>query len=330
MATIRKRNNKWQVQVRRSGFSARSRSFERKRDAELWAVEQERELTALAAQGPLRALECTETLDALLIRYCAEILPEKRSALREQYMINAMRRRPVVKAKAQAVTPGMFAEYRDQRLKEVRPASVVRELGVFHHLYEVARIQWGYSALTNPMRDVRKPRLPTGRSRRLSDHEERSILGAADALRNPYMGLIVRFALSTGMRASEILNARWDNLNGDSRTLLLPITKNGKPRTVPLSRDAMAALPPLPAQGPLIFPVILAGLRRIHRENGYITGSLINADLDLPHSGHIRIRFGTLLKAYEAAGLTTTRSQVMIDARARAKVDRPVWGSAMA
>lgn len=75
---------------------------------------------------------------------------------------------------------------------------------------------------------------------------------------------------------------------------------------------------------------ILAGLRRIHAANGYITGSLISMDLDLPHSGYIRVRFGSLLKAYDAAGLTTTRSQVMIDARARAKVDRPVWGSATA
>jgi len=74
---------------------------------------------------------------------------------------------------------------------------------------------------------------------------------------------------------------------------------------------------------------ILAGLRRIYAANGYITGSLISVDLDLPHSGYIRVRFGSLLKAYEAAGLTTTRSQVMIDAIERAKKARPERACAM-
>ena len=44
MATIRKRNGRWQVQIRKSGTRAISRTFTLKQDALFWAREQERVL----------------------------------------------------------------------------------------------------------------------------------------------------------------------------------------------------------------------------------------------------------------------------------------------
>ena len=44
MATIRKRNGRWQAQVRKSGTRAISRTFTLKQDALFWAREQERVL----------------------------------------------------------------------------------------------------------------------------------------------------------------------------------------------------------------------------------------------------------------------------------------------
>ena len=41
MANIRKRGDKWQVQVRRLGFPNRSRSFKRHEEAKAWARAQE-------------------------------------------------------------------------------------------------------------------------------------------------------------------------------------------------------------------------------------------------------------------------------------------------
>ena len=42
MATIRNRNGRWHVQVRRSGSKSVNRTFTLKSDAQLWAREQER------------------------------------------------------------------------------------------------------------------------------------------------------------------------------------------------------------------------------------------------------------------------------------------------
>ena len=41
MATFRKRNNLWQVQVRSRKYGSVSKSFQRKADARKWALEQE-------------------------------------------------------------------------------------------------------------------------------------------------------------------------------------------------------------------------------------------------------------------------------------------------
>jgi hypothetical protein len=43
MATIRKRGAKWQVQIRRIGFPAISRSFHIRKDAEAWTRQKELE-----------------------------------------------------------------------------------------------------------------------------------------------------------------------------------------------------------------------------------------------------------------------------------------------
>ena len=48
------------------------------------------------------------------------------------------------------------------------------------------------------------------------------------------------------MRAGEICNLTWDNVNTEDRTAFLPKTKNGKSRTVALSSRAVELLGCLP------------------------------------------------------------------------------------
>ena len=50
------------------------------------------------------------------------------------------------------------------------------------------------------------------------------------------------FALATGMRRGEVLGLKWRDINLERKTCLLHITKNGRPRTVPLSAHATAIL----------------------------------------------------------------------------------------
>ena len=53
-------------------------------------------------------------------------------------------------------------------------------------------------------------------------------------------------AIETGMRSGEMLALTWPNVNFEKRTAFLPDTKNGNPRTVPLSTRALNAIHALP------------------------------------------------------------------------------------
>lgn len=57
---------------------------------------------------------------------------------------------------------------------------------------------------------------------------------------------MVRLALATAMRRGELLRLRWENIDLQRRTAFLPQTKNGDPRTVPLSTEALTVLQALP------------------------------------------------------------------------------------
>ncbi len=56
------------------------------------------------------------------------------------------------------------------------------------------------------------------------------------------MGSLLRFAIETGMRRGELVNARWQFVDWARRTLHIPETKNGHPRTIPLSGEAIRIL----------------------------------------------------------------------------------------
>jgi len=56
------------------------------------------------------------------------------------------------------------------------------------------------------------------------------------------LAALVRFALATGCRASEITNLEWDRVDLERGLAWLNQTKNGTPRGVPLNRDAVAVL----------------------------------------------------------------------------------------
>jgi integrase len=115
------------------------------------------------------------------------------------------------------------------------------ELALLSHLFTTSIREWGLGLAFNPAANVRKPAAGEGRSRRLSPAEERRILQAVDAHSNPMFGWIVRIALETGMRSSEIATLRRDQVDLQRRLVRLFDTKNKSTRTVPLNRAATSA-----------------------------------------------------------------------------------------
>lgn len=144
-----------------------------------------------------------------------------------------------------ALSAEVIASYRDSRLASItgrgRPTSnntVRLELALLSHLFTVAIQEWGLRLTFNPVLNIRKPSPGAGRDRRLSADEERRLLAAVNNHSNPMLGWIVRIALETGMRSSEIATLRRHQVDLKKRVVRLADTKNDSARTVPLSKQS--------------------------------------------------------------------------------------------
>ncbi len=109
-------------------------------------------------------------------------------------------------------------------------------------MYTIAIKEWSLGLVANPVLNVRKPSPGQGRNRRLRDDEEQRLLKACDAHSNPFLGWIVRIALYSAMRKSEITSLTREQINLERRTVFLPDTKNNSVRTVPLTDKAYTTI----------------------------------------------------------------------------------------
>ena len=64
------------------------------------------------------------------------------------------------------------------------------------------------------------------------------------------------------MRRSEILNMKWEHLGLDNKRVLLPMTKNGSSRWVPLSDKAIKILKDVPSLTDHVFPIADVALKQ--------------------------------------------------------------------
>jgi integrase len=146
------------------------------------------------------------------------------------------------------LTSADVATYRDERLKSVAPATVVRELNTVSHAIEIATREWGLWLPRNPVKLVRRPQVPRGRTRRLKAGEEDRLLAACDSGQTPLMKPLIILAIETAMRRGEMLDLQWQHVDLVRCVAHLPLTKNGDTRDIPLSRRAVAILKGLLAE----------------------------------------------------------------------------------
>lgn len=116
------------------------------------------------------------------------------------------------------------------------------ELALPSHLFTTAIKEWGLGLPVNPVSQIRRPAPGAGRNRRLSLAANKRLLASVDAYSNPMFSWIVRIALETGMRLSEIGGLRMGlgQVDLQKRVVRLDFTKISAPRTVPLTNAATA------------------------------------------------------------------------------------------
>jgi len=241
MAIFRKRNDKWQARVQRSGHTSIAKSFNTKADAIKWSRNIESQLDL----GVLAPKQTMPRLRSMLERYVCEVTPTKKGESQERYRAAQMMKTKLADLFLDKITGEVVAKYRDQRLTEVSNNTVRLELAFLSVVFEQSRKEWGL-AVSNPVRQIRMPKPGKPRTRRLEAGEEEALLKACAASGAHYLHSFVVLAIETGMRFGELAGAQWKHVDLDKRTIYLPNTKNGQARTVPLSTRALAAIQILP------------------------------------------------------------------------------------
>jgi integrase len=239
MATFRKRADKWQARVQRTGCANITKTFNNKTDASAWARHVETEIDKGTFNNHFKSSKIT--LEELLHKYLTDITPSKKGSVNETYRINTWLKHPLAKRFITDIKSNDFAEWRDIRLKQgVSPNTIRLDLAVIAHLYSVAKFEWGIETIVNPIQLIKMPKPPNGRTRRLETFEINKLLNALECTHE--VKAIFQLAIETGMRRSELLNIKWNNVDLTSRVIELEDSKNGDARTIPLSSKAILIL----------------------------------------------------------------------------------------
>ena len=217
MASIRMRDGKYHVNIRRRGSPTVTRTFTSRRAAKSWSKTTEIQME----RGEFNP-HSNITVEELIKRYAKQVVPKFKGSNPALYRCKTLRRL-LGKHRVAELTPATLASYRDERLQTIQPNSLRREFGLLSAAINTAAIDWGISIPSNPVQFVRVPKFDDRRDRRLEDGEEERLLDTAPPQYQRYIIL----ALETAMRRSELLRMQKSHIDFDKRTLLIPVTKNG-------------------------------------------------------------------------------------------------------
>lgn len=119
------------------------------------------------------------------------------------------------------------------------PATVEKIRVLFNRSFELA-IRWNMPGVTrNPVKGIPRKPINNARDRYINAAEVQRLMAACEASQNKQLKFIVPLLLLTGARVGELLHAQWQHIDVERRLWLIPTSKTGKPRHVPLSQPAI-------------------------------------------------------------------------------------------
>lgn len=199
MAYISKnQRGKWAAQINRNGQRF-SRSFDTKRDAQTWAIEQEAAAKRARAGG-------NRTFGDAVDKYKQDVSSKKEGQAWEVLRLNAMAAYFGSGTLLLAIDTPQIAQWRDDRLKTVSASTVVREANVLRNLFKIAKNEWKWVD-HEPFTGVRLPKENAPRHQIWPWGLIKRVLRANRTGKTREMQDAFHIALRTGMRLSEVLAA---------------------------------------------------------------------------------------------------------------------------
>ena len=154
------------------------------------------------------------------------------------------------KLRLDEITQPAVAKWLAEKQEEgLAPATVEKIRVLFNRSFELA-LRWNMSGVVkNPVKGIPRKPINNARDRYLNAAEAKRLMTAVEASLNPQLKHIVGLLLLTGARVSELLHAEWRHVDLDKRQWLIPTSKTGKARYVPLSKPAIDILNAVPRFG---------------------------------------------------------------------------------
>jgi integrase len=262
MGYIRQRKGRWTVEIKKRRGHKIYETFTKKSDALRFMNETE----TMIQQNKYRDVsEASKTsLRVVLHRYLREIVKDKKEKRRERSKYNVILRNDIVKKHLTELKSSDFAKYRDERLDlGMTNSTVNRELSCMRVAIQKSIDEWNCWLHENPVKSSIKLTENPARERRLRPGEYEKLMTAckrSTKFSSPsiYWCPAINWAIETGMRLSEQLTLRWENIDINKRTAYLPaeLTKTKKSRTVALTNNALEVLREIPRNiHGLVFPM---------------------------------------------------------------------------
>jgi integrase len=270
LATIRKRGERWQVQVRRAGNLPMSASFDTRMAAERWARMQEREADLARSGGHQVAVG---TLANLLDSYNSEVGRLRPFGRSKQRSLDTLRRK-LGTIKLRELTAGRIIAFAKERHKEgAGPVTIGIDLSYLGTVLRTMRAIRRLGVSDEPVREAMTALRLIGLIDKSKERDRRPTQDELDRLTAHYrlpgvtqlpMADLIEFAVATGMRREEITRLQWADLKAEARTITIrdrkhPRAKKGNDERVPLlavtGYDALAIIQRQPRKAPWIFPV---------------------------------------------------------------------------
>jgi len=218
MATIRRSGSGWQALIRKKKYQGQtSKTFSSKAAAKLWAnaVESSLETPAKLDLKPPQIFR--EAIDL----YIQGPLQDHLSSSNEQYPLKVLASSWMGGVLLEELSIRHFALWRDERLIKVKPNTLMRELRILRVLLDWAKDELGCQLNSNPARELKVRGASDARAPYITPAQRRKLLTALGQAKNPNHKRLTQLALATGMRRSELLSMKWDDLDLDNKLVHL-------------------------------------------------------------------------------------------------------------
>ena len=254
MASIYKRGRVWYVSYYINGRRFRKRVGTSKKLAELF----QKEVEVKIAKGELGWEEVKDpTFNDFKDEYLTYLKANTRSTTYIRYkealqhFLNFLKKEGSASWKLSQISFQMIERYKQERIRFVKPLTVNVELKVLKTLYNFA-IKCN-CARENPVTKVPFYREPDKKPKFLSQEEINRLLANSNGL----YPVIYTF-LKTGLRKSELVNLRWENIDFERRCIRVESneswsTKTGNSREIPVDESLLSVLKKLPKSSEYVF-----------------------------------------------------------------------------